>query len=363
MKLIRDLGFIVLLLSVLSPEEVRAQSQLPLSPSEVATVVRMKNIIRQCAVPDKKGGFNQSNPGNYPTAPVWISVYHVNFMAMALCAEYERSRDPADLELVRKWLEFAPLAQAPEGFFYDMSGTLTSYKINWYVDAWDSSALYIMVCRRYQKAGGRVSPTMIACAKKVLRCVRSLADTDGLTWGKPGYPVKLTEDQMEVFAGLDAGRLFFTAVGANTEALQCSTQVAKMRASLPRYFDTKSSIFAWAKHSNNSYNVGLTTLYPEVQCNLLSIANISPKASTWHLLRNSAFKPDDHLPHAVAGSELWLLAASRMGASARAEWRAKVVATASKFTAQNVYGYRAAWALLGLVEGASFMPSVQSPAR
>lgn len=352
---------LVAALSIL-PGQAFAQTRYPLSPAETKAVIRCRDIIRADAIPDGKGGFNQTNLSYYPDPPVWVSIPHGHFMAIALCAEYERSRIASDLELVRRWLEFAAKQQAPQGYFVDVAGTLSNYKSNNYTDAWDSSIVYVVVARRFQRLGGRVTPTMIACAKRTLACVQSLTDVDGLTFGKPGYPFKLLEDQLDVFSGLDAGRLFFNEVGAKAQALQCAAQLEKMKVSLPQYFDSTKNVYAWAKHANGSVNIGLTTLDPEAQCNLFALAFIEPKPATWNALK-ATFKPDDGLSNSSAGSELWAFAASRMGPIEHAHWRAKVVSEVSTFTSNKTYGYRAAWALMGLLEGGSSMPSMQSPSR
>jgi len=91
-----------------------------------------------------------------------------------------KPRTPADLERVGRWLEWCAQNQAASGYWNDFEGTVAGYRNNGKVDAWDSSAaLFLLVAGRYQRAGGKATPAIVAAARKALKCIETVADGDG----------------------------------------------------------------------------------------------------------------------------------------------------------------------------------------
>ena len=330
-------------------------AKLPvLTATEEKAVGACLNIIRGCQLPD--GAFVQVNHGNTPQAPVWVAPYFADYAVLALLADYERHKTISDLQRVGRWLAWCAKNQAHEGYWNDFEGTVAGYRNSGKVDAWDSSAaMYLLVAGRYQRAGGKATPAVLAAAKKALQCIESVSDEDGLTWATPTYKVKFLMDNVEVYAGLRAGSDFFTAVGAKDEAKKASDQANLIGKKLPNYWVPAEKLFAYVLHQNGAFECGLDKAYPHGLAQLFGVAFVAAKAEAW-----AAFKkfPADAGPAAATGTERRLVAAARLGGKDAKEWRANVVKEVAGFTTQNVYVYRPGVAALGLLEGADWMPSI-----
>jgi hypothetical protein len=298
----------------------------------------------------------QVNHGNHPSSPVWVAPYFVNYAALALLAGYEWKNNPEDLARVGRWLEWCAKNQAADGYWNDFEGTIGGYKSNGKVDAWDSSAaMFLLVAARYHRCGGKATPTVMEAAKKALKCIEIVTDNDGLTWATPNYKVKFLMDNIEVYAGLRAGAEHFTAVGAKDEAKKMTGQAGLIGQKLREYWVPEDKRFAYALHPNGTFEGGLAKAYPHGLAQLFGVSFVDPELEAW---TGAARKfPPDTGPAAAAGTERWLVAASRLGGEKAKQWRAKAVQEVAAFTTKNVYVYRPAIAALGLLEGADWMPS------
>ena len=340
---------------------IRAQAQAApgakqtvLPPAEAKAVATCLDIIRGCQLPD--GAFVQVNHGGAPEAPVWIAPYFVDYAAIALLAEYKRTKRLSDLASVGKWLAWCAMNQADDGYWNDYEGTVAVYKNNGKVDAWDSSAaLFLLVAGKYQQAGGKVTPRIVTAARKALRCIETVSDRDGLTWATPTYKVKFLMDNVEVYAGLQAASELFAAAGEKAEAGKASAQADRIRKKLPGYWRPADRLFAYALHPNGIFEGGLDKAYPQGLAQLFGCAFIAPKPEAWAAVKK--FPPDGG-PSAALGAERWLTAAARFGGDDAREWRAKTAAEAAGFTPLNVYIYRPAVTALALLEGADWMPNI-----
>ncbi len=332
-----------------------AAKRLTLSAAEERAVAACLTIVRACQLTD--GAFAQVNHGRSPDSPVWVAPYFASHAALALLAGHERKKNPADLAAVGRWLDWCAKNQAADGYWNDFEGTLAGYKNNGKVDAWDSSAAtFLLVAGRYRHAGGKATPTVVAAAKRALRCIGTVADRDGLTWATPTHKVKYLMDNIEVYAGLRAGAEFFTAIGAKVAARQAGDQADRIGKRLPCYWVPADNLFAYALHPNGTFESGLGTVYPHALAQLFGVGFVAPQGAAWASAVKK-FSPEAG-PAAAAGAERWLIAASRLGDMAAKNWRAKVVKDVAAFTSQNVYVYRPAVAALGLLEGANWMPSI-----
>lgn len=326
-----------------------------LTPQEAEVVTQSMVLIRNCQLPD--GGLNIVDHGKRPGAPVWIAPYFANHAACALLAYYRFEKDPGDLERVARWLDWCVNHQEKGGYWCDYIGTVAQYKSNGKVDAHDSSAaLFLLVLEQYREAGGEVTPKMREAAKASLGCIQNVTHKDGLTWAKPDYGVKCLVDNIEVYAGLTAAKSFFAAMGDQAEAKAASDQVVKIGPLLQGYWQAvEVGRFAWVLHANGVFEGGLKSLYPHGFAQLVAVAFIKGEQKTF-LEVTREFKPEI-LPHGI-GAERYLLAASRLGGQQEQMWRFRVVQDASGFAAHTVYIHRPALVVLGLLEGADWMPSV-----
>jgi hypothetical protein len=323
-------------------------------PSEMTAVSNCLAIIRNCQLPD--GAFIQVNNGRNPDSVVWVAPYFANYAALALIANFERQKTFADLERVGRWLDWCSTHQTKEGFWCDYEGTVADYQNNQKVDAWDSSAAtFLLTAGRFQRAGGKVKPKVVNAAKSALKCIQTVTDKDGLTWAKPMYKVKFLMDNIEVYAGLVEGARFFQEIGAVKEAKSATDQANLIGKMLPQFWRPSVKRFAYALHENSVFEDDIVMSYPHGLAQLFGVAFVSTETDAW--IASKKF-PADEGPAAAVGSERWLIAASRIGSNDAIEWRKKLVKEAAAFTSDSVYVYRAGVAVLGLLEGADWMPNI-----
>ncbi len=334
------------------PAALRAQSA-ELSPNEEQAVVQYLRVLRSCCLPD--GGITMTSYGRDGNSPIWIAPYFANHVALAMLVAHDREPNTEDVERVRKWIEWLVARQEPGGFWMDCTGTRARYQSNGFVDAHDSSAaLFLLLVERYQRAGGTITTSMRSAAQASLKCILNVSDTDGLTWAKPDYKVKYLMDNIEVYAGLKAGEIFFTRLN-EADAAACATQAAKMAQRLPAYYEANDArLFAWVLHPSGSYESSLKDLYPHGLAQLFGVAFIQPMSDTFARVE-STFSPETG-PTAT-GSERFLIAACRFGGNTEKKWREKVLADQS-LTKSTTYSHRPALAILGLCAGADWMPKL-----
>ena len=312
-----------------------------LPEAEEQAVAACLALVRHCQLPD--GAFAQVSPGGSTNVPVWIAPYFANYAALALLAGHAHSKNPADIDSVRRWLEWCAKHQTADGYWNDFEGTAAAYADNGKVDAWDSSAaLFLLVEGRYRHARGPSSPAVAAAAARALACIERVTDSDGLTWATPTYKVKYLMDNVEVCAGLRA------EAGGTANAR--ANHIAKK---LFDFWQPADNRFAYALHASGTFEGGLAKVYPHGLAQLFGIAFVEAKAAAWSSV-TQAFSPETG-PAAAAGTEWWLIAASRIRGDAAKEWRARTVKDVISFTPQNVYIHRPALAVLGLLEGAGWM--------
>ena len=329
--------------------------QVPLSAAEARGVAACLAIIRACQLPD--GAIAQVDHGNDSGSPVWVAPYFANHAALALLAGHERKENPPDLAGVGRWLGWCAKTQAADGYWNDFEGSIAGYRDNGKVDAWDSSAaMFLLVAGRYHRAGGKATPAVVAAAKRALKCIEMVTDRDGMTWATPTHKVKFLMDNIEVYAGLQAGGEFFTAVGAKVEAAKARTQAGRIGERLPAYWMPADGWFAYALHQNGTFEGGLKRSYPHGLAQLFGVAFVHPRREAW-VGAVRKFSPDTG-PAAAAGTERWLAAASRLDSKEANRWRAKVVKDVATFNAHNVYVYRPGVAALSLLERADWLPSL-----
>ncbi|MCA9071013.1 MAG: hypothetical protein KDA84_18930 [Planctomycetaceae bacterium] len=326
----------------------------PLTRSEEMAVASCLGIIRDCQLPD--GAFTMVNEGKTPASPVWVAPYFVNHSMLALLAANDVHKNRADVARVGKWLGWSVKNQDPGGFWQDYTGTIARYQGNGMVDAHDSSAaMFLLVAERYQRSGGKVPETLRAAAKRSLKCIQNVTDTDGLTWAKPDYRVKYLMDNIEVYAGLVAAQGFFTKTGDAAEAKAAGDQAEKISKGLKAYWQAVyQSRFAWVQHANGQFEGGLDKIYPHGLAQLFGVSFVSAVDAPFQEVVKT-FQPQT--TREGVGAERYLIAASRLGDQETKTWRANTVQATRGFNSKNVYIFRPGLVVLALVEGADWMPS------
>lgn len=321
-----------------------------LSRDEEVAVAAYLQVLRGCCLAD--GAITMTSSKHDSSAPVWIAPYFGDHVALALLAANDSKKNAGDVALVGKWIEWRVARQERDGFWFDQTGTVSSYRSNGKVDAHDcSAAMFLLVLERFQRSGGNISISMRASAKACLQCIQEVSDGDGLTWAKPTHKVKYLMDCIEVHAGLRAGEAFFRRT-KDEEAEACKVQADKIRTLLPKYFGAKEpGLFAWALHPSGIYEGGFEKLYPHGLAQLFGVSFVTQDASVFTRVEAN-FQPETG--PAATGAERFLIAASRLGGNTEMKWRTSVLRDKSLLQ-RETYSYRPALAVLALCEGTAWM--------
>lgn len=327
-------------------------SKAPLTELESKAVKNCLEIIRSCQLKD--GSFRMVDEGDFPESPVWIAPYFVQHAMLALLVANDHVQAPADVDRVRKWLQWCAEHQEQDGYWYDYTGTLSSYRSNAMVDAHDSSAaMFLLVVERYQRSGGKMSKEVINAAKRSLRCITILTDEDGLTWAKPDYKVKYLMDNVEVHAGLKSAIALFSKTGDREEVAVARKQDSAMSKSLNLFWEaTEKDRFAYVLHPTGVFEGGFDDLYPHGLAQLFGISWVVSNSKAFAATCDK-FEPQT-TPEGV-GAERYLMAASRLASEDLMSWREAVVKDANTFTSKSIYLFRPGLVVLSLYEGSDWM--------
>lgn len=354
---------LLVLLSLLGTTVTATRAEEPRPHKSKLTTAEQKSsdhcltIIRNAQLPD--GAFNMVHHGTDPGHPVWVAPYFADHAALALLAGHAASASPEDVGRVGKWLAWRVTNQEEGGFWFDHTGTNAGYKSNKKVDAHDSSAaLFLVVLDRYRQAGGKVTEALRDAAKRSHECIRALADRDGLTFAKPDYKVKYLMDNIEVEGGLLAASRVFAALGDPARAKAATGQAEQIARGLKKYWEAKDEKrFAWALHPSGQYDGGFAALYPHGLAQLFGCAFLAPERDAF-LAVEKKFPPETTA--AGTGAERFLIAVSRCDAGSVSKWRATTADAGLKMKPNEVYLFRPSLVVLGLLEGADWLPSVLS---
>jgi hypothetical protein len=343
------------------PDVTAVLAPLTFTAQEKQAVDLSLEILRGCCLPD--GAIVVSNLGTAPTTPVWIVTYFANHNACALLATGKAD----DRELVRKWLEWQVTHQEPGGWWNDWEGTRAAYANTGRVDAFDSNvAFYLLVLRKYQKAGGIVSPGMRTAAEKALACLETCINPDtGLPWAKPTYKASFLMDATEVYAGYASGAAFFASVRDSGRSRLCAARRNRLRSMIPKYWNAEERLYSWAEQPGTPvngqyvgvYSGGLDDLYPHGLANLFGCSFVGFRSASFRQVTDK-FTPET-IPYGT-GTERFAMAAARAGGSLRKTWRDRATADALGFKPDNVYSFRPALYVLLAYRGADWMPSLAS---
>src|SRR5438876_10766826 len=100
-------------------------------------------------------------------------------------------------------------------------------------------------------AGGAPElPGFSAGIARALGAIEATQDTDGLTWEKPGYPVKYLMDQSETYAGLVAAGELGRVLGSAGIVERAARDAARMRQGVDSLWDPVAGSYVWAVHAD-----------------------------------------------------------------------------------------------------------------
>ena len=396
-RLVRFLVLLALIFAVLGSHAARAQTAAD-------AIARGVKLVRDGQLAD--GAFRLHAEGD----PVLIIPYFSNYAALALLA----NGTEADLNRVAAWLEWYARHQRPDGSIYNFDGALANNpgctwkdgeakpansNCNWRdtnnrdsVDA--PAASFLMVVERYSRRRSALPPGVAAAAAKALNAIQSVTDSDGLTWAKttPEIPAtdrfKYLQDNVIVYSGLVKGAEFFASYKQSELATTAREMAQKLGTQLPRYLRTAPAdlsrnpgdkAFAYVLDAYGNFQFkGDNYLESGGMANLFGLAWISDTDKTpWHQLdgkspdrgiyyQDPPRRPDPPRPQAPV--ERWYIGALHGASPTKvAELRQETIVQASAFAYDqfqpdnDVYIYRPAIAVLALLEGSSWLPSINTP--
>jgi hypothetical protein len=97
-----------------------------------------------------------------------------------------------------------------------------------------------------------------------VRAIEAVQDVDGLTFAKPGWPVKYLMDQSESYAGLLSASVLWSALGDSTQAEGASNHAARVRAGVASLWDPADAAYDWALHGETGHqHTDWAQLYPD----------------------------------------------------------------------------------------------------
>ncbi|MCY3020697.1 MAG: hypothetical protein NTW87_16895 [Planctomycetota bacterium] len=338
-------------LSTSSAAEAENKERGAASQEDWAAVEHCLDIIRQCQMND--GMIRIKGAGD----AVWTVPYVSNFAAMALLAANGVRRHPQDVQRVERWLLWYAANQEADGTICDQEGTVAAYKSNGRKDSTDAyAATFLMAAWRYSQARGeKPRSEIVDAARKALSAIEAVAQEDGLTIAKPGWPMKYLMDNVEVHGGLHEGALFFDAVDSKKEAKNARRLAARIAVGLGRFWSEERQYYEVALDTKGVYSGGFKKSYPDGLAQLFALAHIAPpRPELWARVRKT-FKPgDEGVP-----VERWLMAATRCaGAEETGKLREATRQAMLHFTAEGVYVDRPALAILALIDGRARFPDV-----
>lgn len=208
-----------------------------------------------------QSGPMQGAIANYPDAvPQHIRPYQAGFAALGLARATQISGNKNYVNAVWGWLNWYQNHMDGSNYVHDwdlVSGTWQAAPNASNAVAYDSTDSYAALFLVAAKAAYAVDPDMVKLQAlkpgitKALAAIRSTQQTDGLTWALPvGYPVKLLEDNAEVFVGLKASISLANTLGDAQLASTVTGYLAPMPAGFENLWDNASSTYFWAYHDN-----------------------------------------------------------------------------------------------------------------
>jgi len=313
---------------------------------------------------------NGENPDERKVDTVRVIPYFANLSALALLSSYSRrTRNPEDLQRAAKWLAFYAANQLPDsGYISDYTGSFSrgGFRSKGEVDSVDSYASTFLQAADFYYQVVKLEPLpeqkkledivssgqLLLAAKRSLHAIQTVMDADGLTWAKPDYKVKYLLDNAEVYGGLVAGIRLFKALGAEEDVAKATEMAMRSSAALPVYWQENNQRFAWAKMENGTLESGMEKNYPDALANLCGLAWISGKNTTpWEQVKKR-FQPATGNP-----LERWVMAAIGVADPAAEQWRQMLIKEAEGFS-ENTNGNRPAMAILTILAGRSWLPSI-----
>ncbi|MEW6227107.1 MAG: hypothetical protein AB1700_03295, partial [Bacillota bacterium] len=205
-----------------------------------------------------------------------IIPYFSNFAVLGLLRAYELTHTPDFLTPARRWLEWYVNHMNADGTVYDYTGFYPDYKPTGDYDSTDSyAATFILAVWRYYRVTGNRDflIQMYPYVVKALGAIDLTYGRDGLTFAKPGWPVKYLMDNTEVWLGLAAAWSISGTLGdiayENLFAFLADKTMDGLRN---QFWLTDEGYYAMSISSDGTRYTKMDTWYPDALSNILFLA-------------------------------------------------------------------------------------------
>ena len=205
-----------------------------------------------------------------------IIPYFSNFAVLGLIRAYELTQAPDFLTPARRWLEWYVSHMNADGTVYDYTGFYPNYRPTGDHDSTDSyAATFILAVWRYYRVTGDRDflVQMYPYVLKALGAIDLTYGRDGLTFAKPGWPVKYLMDNTEVWLGLAAGWSISSTLGDTAYASLFAFLADKTIDGLRNdFWLTDEGYYAMSISRDGTKHTRMDTWYPDALSNILFLA-------------------------------------------------------------------------------------------
>jgi hypothetical protein len=182
-----------------------------------------------------------------------VQPYLGNFAALGLVRAAEVTGELRYATAAWKWLTWYQGHMDASGFIDDWTNSGCRLRDASVRDSTDAPAgLFLLALLAAQRSYPRAPelPLFSAGITRALGAIEATQDADGLTWAKPGYPVKYLMDQSEAYAGLVAAGELGRALGNAGIVDRAAKDAARLRQGVEGLWDPAAGSYVWAVHSS-----------------------------------------------------------------------------------------------------------------
>lgn len=205
-----------------------------------------------------------------------IIPYFSNLAVLGLLRAYELTHTPDFLTAARCWLEWYVRHMNADGTVFDYTGLYPDYKPTGDYDSTDSyAATFILAVWRYYRVTGNRDflIQMYPYVVKAFEAIDLTYGRDGLTFAKPGWPVKYLMDNAEVWLGLAAAWGISATLGdiayENLFAFLADKTMDGLRN---QFWLTGEGYYAMSISADGTRYTKMDTWYPDALSNILFLA-------------------------------------------------------------------------------------------
>jgi len=211
--------------------------------------------------------------------PAKLVPYFSHFGAYGLLRAYAATGHREYLAAADAWIDWYGDHQGLDGTVTDYAltpeGTLTSTGEMDSTDAYAAMFLWLVAerWRITQEPSDWLRKRERSCVLALSAVLLTLQD-DGLTIGKPDWPIEYLMDNADVVAGLRSADVIFDALGNPGMASHCRALAARCEKELRSFFDPQRGYYAWYRDLNGNMGLELDKWYPDVMAQVLFLSRV-----------------------------------------------------------------------------------------